>query len=76
MNIADIFFSEYAKFKKAKGLQSPSETPDKLDSKLQESLSVLREVMKSELFFSSPRFQIERFKYRRKWKAFMQEHKK
>ena len=75
MSISDVFIERVYALR-AEHHNNPNGDKTLLVRRLGESLNVLREAMKSELFAFSPRFVWERFNHRRRWKKFVLENKK
>jgi len=76
MDMSDVFFSRYLLVREAAEQQVDASGADDIIRQFHESLNVLREVLKSEIFFSSPRFQYERMRRRRQWNKYIQDNKK
>jgi hypothetical protein len=67
MIISDEFFNRFAALRDADRKSWTDEDRQYLVAQLNEALGVLREQLKSEMFLTQPRFQLERFRHRKEW---------
>ena len=76
ISISDIFFERFGALRDATIAAQEREQLFTKASDLNEALIILREVLKSEIYFLEPRFQLERWRHKQKWVAFMNRHEK
>jgi len=76
MVISDEFYDRCMKLRLADRSSWTDEERNGLVSELSNSLSVLRETMKSDLYIMQPRFLIERLNFKRKWRKYGQDNTK
>ncbi len=66
--ISDEFYSRFLALREADRNSWSHEEKQYLVKQLSDALGTLREQLKSELFLTQPRFQLERFRHRKAWK--------
>lgn len=76
LSISDEFYGRFLELKSVDRTAWSEEQKKELITRLNEALGVLREVIKSELFMTQPRFQVERLIYRRRWNKLSEDNQR
>lgn len=73
ITMSDFFYSRSLEVRRALEAGAPIEVLAQLRDQMHEAHGLLRETVKTEMFSTQPRFLLERFRYRRRWKAIQQQ---